>query len=126
MTLPFSFEMPPPGTPWSTNDERKMHHMVRHGFVTKWEAATRMAYRSACNRANRSYASDPAIVRVTIPFQKNRRRDPHNYCGTVLKAIIDGLVAGGCWPDDTPEWVDHVQPILSKGKVVKIELLPRL
>ncbi len=125
MSLPFSFEMPLPSTPWSTNDERKMHHMVRHGFVKAWKAATKMMYRSACNKAGRKYACDPAIVRVTIPFRKGRRRDPHNYCGTVLKAVVDGLVEAGAWPDDTPEFVDHLQPVLSKGGKVKVELLPR-
>lgn len=28
-----------------------------------------------------------------------------NYVSTVGKALIDGLVRGGLWPDDTPEWV---------------------
>jgi len=49
---------------------------------------------------------------VEIPFPQRRIRDPHNYCGTVVKAVIDGLVMGGAWPDDTPEYVGHLEPSL--------------
>ena len=68
--------------------------------------------------------ADPAVllVTVTIPFTQNRRRDPHNYCGTVLKAIIDGLVHAGVVPDDTPEWIGHREPRLVKGGDVIVEL----
>jgi len=45
----------------------------------------------------------PSFVRVTFGVRDpGRRRDPHNYMPTV-KAIIDGLVDAGVWPDDTPE-----------------------
>jgi hypothetical protein len=64
----------------------------------------------------------PALVRVHIPFPVDRRRDPHNYCGTVVKAIVDGLVNAGAWDDDTPEFVEHISPILYKGDMVIIEL----
>jgi len=125
MSLPFSFEMDAPANPWSTNDERRMHHLVRAGYVSAWRDATKLIYRSACRKAKRDIPLEPGIVRITIPFGTKRRRDPHNYCGTVLKAVIDGLVEAGAWPDDSPEWVDHLQPVLVKGKKVRVEILPR-
>jgi hypothetical protein len=69
----------------------------------------------------------PSIVRVTIPFTQHRRRDPHNYVGTVVKWIIDGLVYAGAWPDDTPEWVEVLEPVLVKDPelMVKVEIEPR-
>jgi Holliday junction resolvase RusA-like endonuclease len=77
-----------------------------------------------CAREKRKRALEPALVRVHIPFTQNRRRDPHNYCGTVVKAIIDGLVKAGAWEDDTPEYVEHLSPVLYKGDEVKVEIYP--
>jgi len=34
---------------------------------------------------------------------------------TVVKAIVDGLVDAGLWPDDTNDYVTVTQPILSRG-----------
>ena len=70
---------------------------------------------------------DPSTVEVFIPFTTNRRRDPHNYVGTVVKWIIDGLVYAGAWPDDTPEWVTVLEPVLVKypDLLVKVEIKPR-
>lgn len=53
----------------------------------------------------------PAEVHVTIPFPIHRRRDPINYARTV-KAIVDGLVLAGAWPDDTPNYVTQHIPTL--------------
>ena len=64
----------------------------------------------------------PTIVQLEIGFSTTRRRDPHNYCGTVLKAVIDALVNKGLWPDDTPEWIGHREPILVKGLLTKVIL----
>lgn len=50
-------------------------------------------------------------VIVTLPFRTNHRRDPHNYVGTVVKSIVDGLVAAKVWPDDNPEFVTVAEPV---------------
>lgn len=47
----------------------------------------------------------PITVQVVLPFRKAGRRDAHNYTGTVVKAVVDGIVRAGLVPDDTPEWV---------------------
>jgi crossover junction endodeoxyribonuclease RusA len=69
------------------------------------------------------------MVRVTFPVHDARRRDPHNLAPTV-KAIVDGLVDAGVWPDDTDTWVIVLDPRFTKvprhddGDVV-VDLIPR-
>ena len=99
-----------------------MHPQERAAKIKLWKQSTMLMFRS--NFMGEQRPQPPSIVQVSIPFSSNRRRDPHNYCGTVLKAIIDGLVQGGAWPDDTPEWVGHREPILYKGNQVVIAWTP--
>lgn len=53
----------------------------------------------------------PSRVTVTLPVSGNRKRDPHNWTPTV-KAIVDGLVDAGVWPDDNSDWVTTNEPVL--------------
>lgn len=99
-----------------------MHPQERHRIKDHWKQTARFHYRSVT--ANGSRSLPPGIVQVHIPFKAKRRRDPHNYCGTVLKAIIDGLVVAGAWPDDTPEWVGHREPILTSGSLCRVVIFP--
>lgn len=116
---------PPPGKPWSTNKDRNLHPQERAGRIAEWKGVTKAAYVGWCGRRRVRRALNPALVRVHIPFSVNRRRDPHNYCGTVVKAIIDGLVLAGAWEDDTPEFVEHLAPVLYKGDEVIVELFQK-
>jgi hypothetical protein len=113
----------PPTHPWSTNEDRNLHHFTRADRIQTWKGDTRIHY--AHTRGKAGTRIPPGIVQVTIPFTSNRRRDPHNYCGTVVKAVIDGLVLAGAWPDDTPEWVGHREPILYKGDRVIVTVFPQ-
>jgi hypothetical protein len=43
-----------------------------------------------------------------------------------VKPIVDGLVDADLWPDDTPEWVTTVEPVLSRTtNHVHIIITPR-
>lgn len=121
------FEFYPPDKPWSTNQDRNLNPYKRHGTIREWKDMASLAYIDDCNKKKRKRQLGNTLIRVTIPFDKKRRRDPHNYCGTVGKAIIDGLVNAGAWDDDTPDFVEHLAPILVVGKSlpVKVELYPR-
>ena len=121
--ISFKFELP--ARIWSTNDERNMHYGERHRLVTAWKGATRMNYLSYRNRRGLPVRLDPGIVHLAIPVKDRRKRDPHNYCGTVLKAVIDGLVLAEVWPDDTPEYVGHREPVLYVGNVVMVDITPK-
>lgn len=101
-------------TPWSTNDDRNKNPYDRAEIISLWKMGAIQAYRAYRKKrgAEWPFPEMKAIVQIEIPFPVNRRRDPHNYCGTVLKAVVDGLVKGGGFPDDTPEYVGHREPVL--------------
>jgi hypothetical protein len=57
----------------------------------------------------------PVDIHFTFTFNRNARRDPHNYVATV-KPLIDELVDMDLVPDDTAEWVSVAEPKLVIGK----------
>ncbi len=103
---------PVPDRPWSTNEDRNLNPYVRAERIRAWKEAAALGWTSHCASNNHGRSLNPALVRVGIPFSVKRRRDPHNYCGTVVKAVIDGMVRAGAWKDDTPEFVEHLSPSL--------------
>ena len=107
------FEMPEKA--WSTNQDRTMHYRTRHKLVSAWKKAVIDVW-------DGTHLDGYHIISIEIPFSTKRRRDPHNYCGTVLKAIVDGLVEAGAFPDDNPEYVGHREPVLVSGKTVKVTI----
>jgi len=63
-------------------------------------------------------------VIVELPFKRAGRRDPSNYLPPV-KAIVDGLVDAGLWPDDTGEFVTISEPALVVGsEMVVVRICP--
>lgn len=113
----------PPCPPWSVNERR---HWAAEGRDRKlWKTLARLRAEDYLLRRTLP-GLRPSNVSVTIPFPGPGRRDPHNYTGTVVKAIIDGLVAAGCWPDDTAEYVTVIDPTLTvHGGEVVVEASPR-
>jgi len=99
----------PPADVWSINAERSMHWAKRSRLVKAWRECSHVE----CVAAKLG-PQPPSVVTVTLPFARNARRDPMNYF-TVVKAIVDGLVDAGLWPDDTNDYVTVTQPILSRG-----------
>ena len=110
---------PQPCQRLSMND--RLHWGRAHALKEQWRDA---AYWWA--RSNRLPRGLPACdVRVTFPVNDRRRRDSDNPAPTV-KAIVDGLVLAGCWPDDTPEWVETLgSRFTPDGKLVVVELVRR-
>lgn len=96
---------------WITLNQR-LHWADRARRVKSWRRAAELHAHKYTRRPRvRRLAHEPgalaspSFVRVTFGVRDpGRRRDPHNYMPTV-KAIIDGLVDAGVWPDDTAEWV---------------------
>ena len=118
MTVTLSF--PPPAKRLSMND--RLHWRERHKRTAIWRAVT---WATACEDGLRKQQQPPCFVRVTFPVRDNRRRDADNPAPTV-KAIVDGLVDAGVWPDDTPEWVETLGSRFAKGATeVVVELIPR-
>lgn len=121
MTQPSYFLMPLPAPIWSTNADRNLNPYTRAERIKLWKTATRHHYQRIYGRSPQV----PSVVSLFIPVKDRRKRDPHNFCGTVLKAVIDGLVQAGAWPDDTPEYVGHREPVFQhKGRLVIISWSP--
>jgi crossover junction endodeoxyribonuclease RusA len=105
-------------------------HWSRRSVVTRcWRSAAMFAAVAQLGAGPSARRRPPCMVRVTFPVAVDRRRDPHNMAPTV-KAIVDGLVDAGVWPDDTDTWVIVLDPRFAKvartvdGDVV-VDLIPR-
>lgn len=98
-----------PAEPLSLNKSNKLHWAERRRLTDPWK---HLAWATALN-AHLAHAvqETPCVVTVHIPFRTRARRDPHNYV-PVVKAVVDGLVKAGVWPDDTHEWVTVTEPVL--------------
>lgn len=99
-----------------------MHKMARYKRIQAWKEATAEQWVA---HHGRRVIDDFVIVHLEIPFKVKRRRDPHNYCGTVLKACVDGLVVAGIIPDDNSDILGHREPILKVGGEVVLSLESR-
>ena len=94
---------PRPAATWSANS--RDHHMVVSRRKRIWRESPALIGKGFTTPQGSRWA-----VRVSFPVRDRRRRDPHNLTGTCVKAIIDGLTDAGWWPDDTPEWVEVLDP----------------
>lgn len=99
---------PPPAVPLSVNDA-PMSGFARNRQLKPWRLR---AFAAGHNLVMAGWAPAPITVQATLPFATRRRRDPHNYTGTVVKSMVDGLVSAGVVPDDTAEWVTVMDPVL--------------
>ena len=127
------FTIHPVEPPWSTNQDRQFNPYERAARIRSWKDDTAAAWMTVSWKERATYADfigrdetpdwfPPTIVQLEIGFPRERKRDPHNYCGTVLKAVVDALVNVKLWPDDTPEWIGHRESILTKGQLTKVTL----
>lgn len=110
---------PQPAARYSMND--RLHWSRAHAVKEVWRDAAYWWAKS--NRLPQNLP--PCEIRVTFPVPDRRRRDSDNPAPTV-KAIVDGLVLHGCWPDDDPMWVETLGSRFSRdSNVVTVELTRR-
>lgn len=109
----------------------RVHWRTRHRLTKLWRHAAHIAACADLGRAPSERRREPSMVRVEFPVaDPGRRRDPHNQAPTV-KAIVDGLVDAGVWPDDTNEFVVVLDPRFYKPScplamaTVNVHLIPR-
>ena len=128
-----AFTIHPSEKPWSTNQDRNLNPYQRAKLIKTWKEDTAGAWMTVPWDDRATYAHfigrdetpdwfPPTIIQLEIGFTTSRKRDPHNYCGTVLKAVIDSLVNIGLWPDDTTEWVGHREPLLVKTLTTRVTM----
>ena len=115
----------PGGKVLSINDSYASNWQAKRRILEPWRDLVGWSWQMLPIRVRSTIINVPCTVHVTIPFLIRRGRDPHNYVGTVCKALVDQLVMQGVWPDDTPQWVTVVEPTLVKGSEVIVRLVPR-
>lgn len=109
----------PPTAPLSLNEERTMHWAAVRRRTHPWRNTTwALAVKAKLKRQVDGHA---CVVTVVLPVADKRRRDPANFYPTV-KAVVDGLVMAGVWPDDTPEWVTTTEAVLQVGGTAQVRL----
>lgn len=132
---------PAPTQPLSINKARGRHWAASKRLLDPWNHMALVAMRQGLARAwvteqrgGRWHdgVRTPVSIQVELPFRTAAaRRDPHNYTGTNVKAVVDGLVRGGLVPDDGPEWVTVVDPALiiqrdkSEPLMARVIITPR-
>lgn len=128
-------EFPAPSLPLSENRSRSLHWAARNRLLHPWRDAARTscvatpATRGVLRRLRAEPV--PVVIDVTLPFRTGQRRDPHNYVGTNVKAVVDGLVAAGIIPDDNPEWATIREPTTTiqrdrqRQMVARVTITPR-
>lgn len=116
----FSIYVPPDG--YMTMNDRE-HWRARAKRVAEWRQYATLAL------AFKRWKLGPSELTFEFEVRDKRRRDPHNYYPTI-KAIVDGLVDAGLWPDDTPDFVSTREPsfaVTPKGcrPCVNVTITPR-
>ena len=102
----YRLRMPWPRPPLAANDRR--HYLARADLVAQVRSDAAWVVKGA---------RVPACTRVTVglvyvPAIRRKRDGGENYADT-LKAIIDGVVDAGVVPDDTPEYVTRLMPVVA-------------
>jgi crossover junction endodeoxyribonuclease RusA len=111
-------QFPPPAKLMNLND--RAHWSVKARATKVWREA---AYYAAIQAKVKGLG--PSEVTIGLPVRTAHQRDPSNLIPT-CKAIVDGLVDAGVWPDDNSEWVTVHEPVLMKGGFVLVQIKPRL
>lgn len=101
-----------PNEPLSENKSRTIHWATRKRRLDPWKDAAFVAMHNAL-MATHDHKPVPVVIQVVLPFRTAARRDPHNYTGTTVKAIVDGLRLAGLVPDDNAAWVTVNDPMQS-------------
>ena len=98
-------------TTYMTMNDRD-HWRAKAAKVKRWRWHTAYVARGLFHLAG---PRTPSALSFVFEVPDRRRRDPHNYYPTI-KAIVDGLVDAGLWPDDTPEYVSTTEPTFAVVK----------
>ena len=111
----------------SMNLNQRWHWAKQARVTRRWRDTA--AYAAVVAARGIPLPLGPSTIRTTIAVYGRLRRDPANYTPTV-KACVDGLVDAGLWPDDTPDWVETIEPrlrVIQRGmpQTIDIEITPR-
>lgn len=115
-----------PNRPLSENESRRLHWAQRKRRLEPWAWATRAAWRETTQADRDEVKGEKLSICVFLPFARSGRRDPHNYVGTNVKTIIDALIREGLAPDDTPEYIQVLEPelVVDKEARARVFIIP--
>lgn len=99
MVTPIALSIPK-ATDWVSSNHR-LHWRLKAERMKTWRDAGHIWARKA---KLRSLAPSRVVAELVLLAHRRARIDPANYQDTV-KAVIDGLVDAGVWPDDSSAWV---------------------
>lgn len=109
--IQFAWERPP------LNANQRLHWAAKASKTRMIRDASRIAARTILPTASH------LTVQLVWVVTDRRRRDSDNIYPT-FKAMCDGLVDAGIVPDDTPEWMTKLAPIIrhEPGGTARLEL----
>jgi len=118
------FTFTAPNRAISTNESNRLHWAQRKRELDPWKDLSWYVFKKATKEQKEFFTGEKFKCQITIPFNRNARRDPHNYVGTICKGIVDSLTEANLIPDDTTEFVEVLEPILTvdKNYVVIVKL----
>lgn len=102
--------MPMKRPPMTANDQRRAHW----GAVRKAKEQVENAVNALARQAGIKNLG-PSVVSVRWFAPDKRKRDSDSL-GPFLKAVLDGLVGAGVWPDDHSDWVVETRMSISKSE----------
>lgn len=97
----------------NANNRRRMHWSVDRALTHTWRYAASVYAR---NEHLPALGPSRVVAELWVNGRRRARIDPANYSPTA-KAVVDGLVDAGIWPDDNAGWV--VGPDMRLGPPVK-------
>jgi hypothetical protein len=112
-----------PTRPLSENESRRLHWAARNRRLKDWAVLADAAWRHADNKE--SLVGQRIAIHVTLPFSRKARRDSSNYIGTNVKCILDALIRAGMAPDDTPEYIEVIDPKIAIDPTGEVLVLLR-
>jgi crossover junction endodeoxyribonuclease RusA len=116
---------PQPCKPLTMN--QRLHWAAKAKMTREWRVAAGFAAVATMfgQKRGRIRSLPLSVVQLVLPVRSVKiRRDPHNWYPTV-KAVCDGLVDAGLWPDDTPEYLMTIEPAFKQGGDVDIRIWER-
>lgn len=90
----------PKATDWVSSNHR-LHWQVKADRMKTWRDAGNIWARKA---KLSGLVPSRVVAELVLIGRRRARIDPANYQDTA-KAVIDGLVDAGVWPDDSSAWV---------------------
>jgi Holliday junction resolvase RusA-like endonuclease len=120
---PYILTFTAPTKPLSINESNRLHWAVRRKRLKDWHNLAIIAYKNMKKEDKEELKKYKIKIKVILTFPKNARRDPHNYIGTNVKAIIDGLIKAGLTEDDTQKYIEVIDPYITINDTNEVIIL---